>query len=201
MTGKNKRTLKFIKSYPTPKELYEQIVNSEGWDYKRNREKFLIRDRALVAILYLLALRISEALRLQKEQFIFPEDSGREDAIIVREIKLSKSRWKDKPRKEQYRQEAFLPLKGPRAELTKLVLHYLAVLEPQDKLFKFGTSRAWQIVIAMLDVPCHWLRAYGENFLYDMWKHDLLAVSDYIKVNVRTLSLYIKKGYEKYEPV
>ena len=201
MTGQNKRTLKFIKSYPTPKELYGKIVNSEGWDYKSNREKFLIRDRALVAILYLLALRISEALRLRKEQFIFPEESGREDAVIVREIKLSKSRWKDKPRKEQFRQEAFLPLRGPRAKLSRLVMRYLTMLGPQDKLFKFGTSRAWQIVTTMLDVPCHWLRAYGENFLYDVWKHDLLAVSDYVKVNPRTLSEYIRRSYKKYKPV
>lgn len=201
MTGKNKRTLKFIKSYPTPKELYGRIVNGEGWDYKSNREKFLIRDRALVAILYLLALRISEALRLRREQFIFPEESGREDAIVVREIKLSKSRWKDKPRKEQFRQEAFLPLRGPRSKLSGLVLRYLTMLEPQDKLFKFGTSRAWQIVTAMLDVPCHWLRAYGENFLYDVWKHDLLAVADYVKVEPRILSQYIRASYKKYEPV
>jgi len=44
-------------------------------------------------------------------------------------------------------------------------------------------------------------RALGENFLYDAWDHDILAVSDYVKVNPRTLEKYIRRSYEKYRPV
>jgi hypothetical protein len=29
--------------------------------------------------------------------------------------------------------------------------------------------------------------------------HDILAVADYVKVDARTLQLYLRKGYEKYK--
>jgi hypothetical protein len=47
----------------------------------------------------------------------------------------------------------------------------------------------------------HLFRALGENYLYDAWDHDMLAVSDYVKVNPRTLEKYIRRSYEKYRPV
>ena len=47
----------------------------------------------------------------------------------------------------------------------------------------------------------HLVGALGENFLYDIWDHDILAVSDYVKVNPRTLEKYIRRSYEKYQPV
>jgi hypothetical protein len=35
----------------------------------------------------------------------------------------------------------------------------------------------------------------------DAWDHDMLAVSDYVKVNPLTLEKYIRRSYEKYRPV
>jgi len=144
-----------------------------------------------------LALRISEALRLKKDQFIHQGDR-----VLVRGIKLSKSRWKDRQRKEQYRGNNYLPLDGPRRELTWLILRHLDTLEYDDeRLFKFTNGRALQITSALLGIPNHWLRAYGEDYLYSMWKHDIIAVSDYVKVDERTLSGYIRRRAEKYPTV
>jgi len=195
--GTDRRTLGEIKSYPTPQKLCGQIVSSSGWPYKDkdNEDFYLKRDRALVSLLYLLALRISEGLRLTRKQFSIDQKN---DRIKVESIKLSKPRKKGKPRKHEYRLEAWLPLKGEREPFTRLVMDYLELLGPEDRLFSFGNSRALQITHAILGIPCHWLRAYGEDYLYEMWDHDILAVADYVKVEPRTLQEYIRKGYEKY---
>jgi len=175
--------------------VWEAIVNGKGWSYKTDRDFYLKRDRAMTALLYLLACRISEVLRLKKNQFVMEEDR-----ILVKGIKLSKSRVKGKPRREQFRHEGWLPLYGPRARLTELVLSYLEDPMTPDKLFINDRSQACKCVKALIPWPPHWLRAFGENYLYDVWDRDLLAVADYIKVDPRTLQLYIRKGYRKYKP-
>lgn len=196
MGGKGRRTLKYIQYYPSPQELYKKIMESPGWHYKTDADFYHIRDRALVALTYLLGGRISEILRLRKSQFV-----KLKDRVVVRGIKLSKSRYKNKPRRVQYREEAFLPLNGERAVFTQLVLDYLKLIGEDAQLFMFSRVRAWQIITAILGVPCHWLRAYCENYLYDSWSGDILAVSDYVKVDPRTLQLYIRRSYRKYKPV
>jgi integrase len=190
--GKARRTLSDIKRYPSPREILASIRTSPGWSYKDNMEYYMKRDRALVCTIYLLALRISEALRLTKNQF-----RRETDKIIVGGIKLSKPRKKGKPRKHEYR-EGWLPLEGPRAEFTTYITDYLQLLEENDRLFPFGRGRAWQIVTALTGQPCHFERAYGEDYLYEEWDHDILAVADYVKVEPRTLQEYIRKRYERY---
>ncbi len=86
--------------------------------------------------------------------------------------------------------------------MTKIIVDYLDLIGDKDRLFPIGRSRAWQIVNSTSgEFWCHLFRALGENFLYDAWDHDMLAVSDYIKVNPRTLEKYIRRSYEKYRPV
>jgi len=94
-----------------------------------------------------------------------------------------------------------MPLTGERAEFTRLVMEYVDVIPDDAQLFPFDTGRGWQIVTSILpDHTCHWLRAYCENYLYDRWDKDLLAVADYIKVDERTLRQYIRRRDEKYLP-
>jgi hypothetical protein len=53
-----------------------------------------------------------------------------------------------------------------------------------------------------LDAPCE--TGSGANLLLkagDAWDHDMLAVSDYVKVNPRTLEKCIRRSHEKYRPV
>jgi len=219
--GKGKRrTLTEIQYYPRPYEIYKDLMMSPGWKYKTKPEEFLRRDRALAAILYVGELRVSEAIRLKKNQF-----ENREDHIFVKAIRLSKR----KPGKVAYR-EARLPLTGERAKFTELILDYLNTLDDDQRLFPWslkervyvlkrkyttkdgqvknyrsvqlvGTKRAWQIVNALLpNWTQHWLRAFGEDFLYDKFDHDILAVADEVKVDARTLQLYLRKRHEKYKP-
>jgi hypothetical protein len=218
-TSSSRKTLKNIPYYPKPKELLNELMKSKGWDYKTNSERYLLRDRSLACLLYVAELRISEALRLTKSQF---QDEG--NHILIKAIQLSKR----KKGKVAYR-EARLPLKGERAEFTEFIMSYLLTLKSEARLFpwsleekKFkvgeyrikdgtikdrfsfqtvGTKRAWQIINALLpNYTQHWLRAFGEDYLYDAFDHDLLAVADEVKVDPRTLSDYLRKRHEKYKP-
>lgn len=205
--GKDRKTLKDIPHYPNPTEIYEQIMKGKGWSYVWKKEFYLARDRALAAILYLGCLRVSEAIRITKNQF-----TEKEDYILIHSIKLSKSKVKGKPRRIQYR-NARLPLKGERKEFSKLVLDYVNRINEDARLFPFslrvnkkgqmiGCKRAWQVVKALLPSgTAHWLRAYGEDYLYDAWDHDLMAVADYVKVDPRTLQEYLRKRHERYPVV
>ena len=204
--GKDRKTLKRIQYYPGPDEIYKLIIDGEGWPYVQNREYYLARDRALTALLYLGALRISEGIRIKKSMFL-----EKKNYILIRGVKLSKSRVRGKPRRTEFR-DVRLPLSGEREPLTMLVLDYVRMLKG-DRLFPFslrkdkndqivGCKRAWQIVKALLpQFTAHWLRAFGEDYLYSEWDRDILAVSDYVKVDARTLQEYLRKRHEKYPVV
>lgn len=194
--GLNRKTLRKIPYYPDPKELYSKLTKSPGWPYKTHQESYLRRDLALASVTYLIGGRISEILRLKKNQFI-----DRDSYIEVRMVELSKSRRLGKQRKDQYR-EGRLPKKGERKPLTELVLDYIEDMDEEKRLFKFKPQRAWQIVTALLpEYTIHWLRAFCEDYLYGEWNNDLLAVADYVKVDARTLQEYIRRRYQKYPTV
>jgi integrase len=203
----HRRVLNDIDKVPSPTELYQELTTSPGWNYKINTEFYLARDRALVSLMYLLACRISEVIQLKQSQF-----KQVAKHILIESILLSKR----KPGKVKYR-EGMLPLRGSRSEFTLLILHYIDMLKietpDQDRLFTFslekkqygnsvrlvGTRRAWEVIKALLpNITDHWLRAFGDDYLYDAWDHDIMAVSDYTKQDARTLQGYLRKRYKKY---
>lgn len=192
---KGRSTLSQIQKYPRPLEILDSIRYGKLQPYKENLNDYARRDRALVCLCYLLAARISEVLRLKRSQFFVEEDR-----VVVSAIKLSKRRKKDLARVSEYRQEAWLPKSGNRSQLTLLVLEYLDTLRSEDQLFPFGRKWAWRIIKEMTGITPHWYRAYGENYLYDVWEKDMIAVADYVKVDIRTLPLYIRRSYAKYRP-
>lgn len=175
-------------------------MKGKGWNYKTSREYYLLRDRSHIALLYLLACRISESLRINKDHFIDPFKAG-QNRILLRGIKLSKSRVKGKPRRDQYRQEAWLPLTGSRSRFTHLILSYLRICKTHN-LYISDRSQARKYINALTSqwTP-HYFRAFGEDFLYTEWDKDIMAVSDYVKVDPRTLQHYLRKGYQKYKSV
>lgn len=194
-----RRTLKYIDRYPAAEELYNRIVDSPGWPYKTDFEFYRRRDKALVSLLYLIAPRISEALRLKKDQF-----SKAKKRIEIQSILLSKT---IKGRHERYREVAYLPLRGKRKKFTELIMRHVDTLGPEAYIFAtvhgrpIGRIRAWQIVNTITGIPCHWLRAFGEDYLYQAWDNDLLAVAHYVKVNTATLGEYMRRRFTRYEAV
>lgn len=197
--GSGRRVLALIEEYPTPDELYEQIMNYEG-SYKTNKDFYLKRDRALAAILFIAQLRKSEAHRLTKSQF-------KTDPFRIVRVKLSKSEKRDKrsgliiTRKSAYRTEILIPLKGKLGKLGNLILDYINILEDEEtRLFPFSdkAGRVNQIIGEMLGIPPHWERAFGENLLYELFNNDLIAVANYVQVDPRTLSQYIHRTPKRY---
>ena len=212
-----RKTLDQIKHNPTPQELYKKLMASDGWEYKTDKEKYLIRDRALVALLYLGDFRISEVIPIIKNQF-----EHMQNYILVKDVLVSKKR----KGKIVYR-EAKLPLEGERACFTQLILSYLETIGDLDRLFPWslkkkeykegtyttrkgekkdrvsvqmiGTKRGWQIVNALLpEYTQHWLRAFGYNYDYDHMNHDIMAVSDKTKADPISLQPYLRRRYDKY---
>jgi integrase len=196
-SGLNRRTLKKIDRYPTPQQLYLQITTNK-WSYKIRKDFYELRDKALVSLLYLAMLRNSEAQRLTKSQFTLEKDR-----LKIEAVKLSKatriSKGKAVMRKQEFRPEIWIPLHGERGPLGKLVLDYLNILTKDDALFPIKNRRVHQIVTTLIGVPPHWERAFGENYLYDLWDKDILAVADYVSIDPGTLSLYVKRRHEKYK--
>lgn len=183
---KARRTLADIQNYPTVQELHQKIL-SKTIPYSFNQEYYQMRDKALLSITYLLAARVSEVLRLERSQFEIQKNM-----IIVHGIRCSKRK-----KRRFFREEAFIPLKGERKQLGILVLDYLKTVK-KGKLFKMTRGRAYQICRHILGIPIHWLRAYGEDYLYTHWKNDVLAVADYVNVEANILQQYIRRGWKKY---
>lgn len=204
-SGLNRRTLAQIDYYPEPREIYEKIIDPEtDWPYSTSAQlqgqttRLLARDKALAAVLYNAELRISEAERLTKKQF-------KTKPLRIIAVKLSKAEKHSKitgkiiTRKDLYRKEIRLATKGYRGKITELILQYLNLVENEEKLlFCIGNSRVDQIIKRKLGVPPHWLRAFGENELYQLWDNDLIAVAHHVQVDPRTLAKYIHRTPEKY---
>lgn len=196
--GKNRRVLADIDYYPTTNELFEMINSYEG-SYKTNKDFYQTRDKALASILYLGQLRRSEVHRLIKEQF-------KEDPFRIVAVKLSKSQKTNRKtgevitRKDAYRKEIPIPLKGTLGKLGQFVQDYLPFIDEKDRLFPFSdkAGRVDQIIKEMLGVPPHWERAFGENMLYELFDNDLIAVANHVQVDPRTLAKYIHRTPEKY---
>ena len=68
-TLKARRTLEDIQEYYSPETILKILEGDTGWNHRVKGGYFHLRDRALVCVLYLCALRVSEALRLKKSQF------------------------------------------------------------------------------------------------------------------------------------
>jgi len=213
-----RKTLSQIKHNPTPQELYDALMESEGWHYKTNPQKYLMRDRSFVAVVYVGDFRAEEAIPLTTANF-----EMKDNYLWIKDVIVGKTR------KLTYR-EAKLPFVGPRKCFTDLVIEYIDTLKPTQRLYPWsttkrvyqlpakydyklkdgtekhrysvqmvGTKRAWQIVNALLpNYTQHWLRAFGYNFDYDHMQHDIMAVSDKTKADPQSLQPYLRRRYEKY---
>ena len=197
--GTNRRVLADIEKYPTPEELYNQIIQYQG-SYKSNLNFYIKRDRALASIFYIAQLRKSEAHRITKSQFEY-------DPFRIVAVELSKSEKHSKKtgetilRKDAFRKEILIPLNGKLGVFGKLIQEYLDLIKQPDKrLFPFSdkAGRDNQILKEMLGLPPHWERAFGENMLYELFDYDLIAVANYVQVDPRTLSKYIHRTPKRY---
>jgi len=197
-----RRTNEDIKERLGIQQIYAMIV-AKTWPYKTDMEFYIKRDKALMALLFLTAGRISEVLSLNKEQFDFEADRN---FIIIRNmilVKRLKTR-KGKPvrhRTAPIRDEVPLPLEGPLFKFTKLVQKHLdLVKEPKERLFKFKRHRAWQIVNHVTGQWCHWFRSQSESYYGKYVFTTPFALRDFVGVSdIESLGPYVKTQWRDYQ--
>jgi integrase len=179
------------------------LITSKAWPYKTQEDFYRARDKALMSLLFLTAGRISEVLSLTKVQFDFEADKNFiiiRNMILVKRLKMRKG----KPVKHKtapIRDEVPLPLRGPLARFTKLVMDYLSLMDdPKAELFKFGRHRAWQIVNHITGEWCHWFRSQAESYYGKYVFTSAFALRDFVGVSdIESLGSYVKTQWKDYE--
>lgn len=202
LVGVSRRTNEDIKKRLGVEQIYN-LITSETWPYKTNIDFYHTRDKALMALLFLTAGRISEVVSLRKEQFDFQADRN---FIIIRNmilVKRLKTR-KGKPVKHKtapIRDEVPLPRKGPLSKFTRLVQDYLElIVDPKEKLFRFKRHRAWQIVNHITGQWCHWFRSQAESYYGKYVFNTPFALRDFVGVSdIESLGPYVKTQWRDYE--
>ena len=197
-----RRTNEDIKERLGIRQIYD-LITSNKWPYRTQLDFYHQRDKALMALLFLTAGRISEVLSLKKEQFDFEADRN---FIVIRNmilVKRLKTR-KGKPvrhRTAPIRDEVPLPLRGPLSRFTNLVQNYLNLIEDsKEKLFKFQRHRAWQIVNYVTGQWCHWFRSQAESYYGKYVFTTPFALRDFVGVSdIESLGPYVKTQWRDYQ--
>jgi len=188
-----RRTLKTIDRYIDPDQVYHVIVDAPIWPYKKDKELYAKRDRALISILYLMGCRVNEVLRLTKSQFDFDSDP---DFIIVKDFQISKRKQKTLKREGIPKLDVPLPKIGTFAKFTKIFLEYYD--EAPEKLFKIGRKRAWAITNYMTGKWCHYFRSQRLSHLVNLFRSALLTSRLMGIKNPQTISHYYKTIWKEH---
>lgn len=187
---KCRRTLANKGKRVEPETILEWIQNKH-WEYSPAYRDFLeLRDKALISLLYLMCGRISEVLRLKREQF-----KEQKNFLIVTEFKVVKNKV------NPIRDDWALPKQGKLAPFTHIILEYLEKLpEKRNQLFLIKRSRAWQIVNEITGKWNHWFRAMGEAFyMKNVFKEPVKCASALRLRRSDTLIEYVPFEWKDYE--
>ena len=223
--------------YLDPLDVYK-ILHRKRWPYTRNPEYYHVRDLGLGSLLYLTCGRINEVLRLTKDQFIDdPDDptfmvitqfwvSKRKKASTKKIIKIDTSR----PIKDSFGNiigygfiekeirtpagrhpiiDIPLPKTGNKlAPFTKLIQAYLDLLEDGERLFKIGTSRAWDIINTITGGGQgqreegywnHWFRSQSLSYQINLLRSETAVAKQRGIENTRTLSHYYRGQWKQFK--
>lgn len=210
--GKAHRTLDDIDKRLKPNEAWD-LIHAKSWPYKVNEEQLSERDKVLLDILYVLAPRISEALKLRADQFDIYDN---EDFLIVRNLELSKRKKIPKTshakKGPKYREEIPLARRGPLASFTAEIESYVCRLPTKAYLFAkasryngelnyeepLNRRRAWAIVKYITGLWCHYFRSQGETYYAKVFK-SAWALKDFMGLtDTKTLDRYIKTDWRDY---
>lgn len=157
----------------------EEILNVDGWPYQTNTVLFQLRDRALICLLILTGLRISEVLRLKKLQF-----RSYKRKILLANVQTAKHGL--------LRDKIVLPKQGKLSMFTLVFEEWLNTIPNKESyVFPKGTAlrtgsflwdkplstkRAFWIIKTTTGKFPHWFRAVCETiygrlvFKSDAWK-------------------------------
>ena len=149
---KKKRKVESIPIYPRGPDFIKNLVSEVEqieWPYTKDetREKLHDRDKALAALLILIGLRISEALRLQRKWF-----SVEEDRISIADIQPGK--------KGNIRSGLWLPRTGKLAPLTRIFCKWLTQVPDDPEAYVFPSAKPFGFIHwdrPMERARAHWI--------------------------------------------
>ncbi len=167
---------KFIKA----RQIVDMVRDAPSFTYVLDVDKKSLRDRALLALLALTGLRISEALSIDVNQF-----ENTETSYWITNVKILKRR------EEHILQDFILPKKGIFGYLTALVMEHKAT-KKKGKLFDINRVTAWRIINHMTGFWCHYFRSQRLSHLVNKFRSTVM-VSDMQGIkSPATISHYYK---------
>lgn len=171
----------------------EQILkwlDTRSWKYSWTPDFYKLRDKALIALLFICCGRIGEVLELTKEQF-----KEQKHFVVLREYRVEKNKV------NPIRDDWALPKRGRLAPFTAIIMEYLEKLpQNRNKLFKIKRARAHQIVKHITSKWCHWFRAMGEaHYMRTVFKDPVKCASALRLRRSDTLIEYVPYEWKDYE--
>lgn len=181
----------------------EKMIKSIEWPYKsKYRDELHARDQALVSLLILTGLRITEALRLLRKQFkIYPEH------ILLENVQTLKH--------NNARNRIIFPRSGNLARFTDIFEVWLKqVQEPENYVFPSATCdgeflfshpltryRAHTIIKKSCGKFPHWFRAIAENIYgRKVFRNNVYKLKDFMGYqNLESTSPYVQATWEEDE--
>lgn len=183
-----KRTVKSIPEYLTPEEMYERYIlgfNEKAFTYA----KTVRRARSLVAAAYVTGLRISNVLDIRKSK-LKVESVGEDKFLVAKEIHINKRR------KEIIIKDIPMPMQGPRAPFTKIVMDYAKSVRG-DLLFPITRSTAYKLIRMGTGQWCHYFRSQCFSHEIELTNRDTVAQDKGVK-NAGSLEPYDHRGWKQH---
>lgn len=180
----------------------EKIVQSTEWNYKgEHKTKLRMRDKALVSLLILSGLRISEALLLKRKQFRIYDDQ-----ILLMNAKTLKH--------GKLRKAIILPKRGNLARFTLIFEQWLNEIPERKEehfIFPSGSSRNldFETPITRFRVHTiirtttgkfpHWFRAVCENIYgKKVFRNNAYKLQKFMGlVKMESTTPYIQEDWEE----
>jgi len=196
---RSRRTLRDIERFYSSKEVLDLIENGRPWPYKIDKDYFLLRDKALMCFIYLMACRINEALKVNKTQFDFKTDP---EFIVVQDFKISKRTQKILMAQGIPKIDFGLPLVGELSPFTEKVMSWYYLQEKNlgsPLLFPgIGRVRAWGIIEYSTGKWCHWFRSQRLSYLMKTFRSETI-VAKMIGIKAPgTISHYYKGSWAEH---
>lgn len=180
----------------------EELIQSVEWPYKsEHREQLVSRDKALVALLILSGLRVSEALKLKRKQFRIYQEQ-----ILLVNVETVKH--------GHTRAEIILPKRGNLARFTTIFEQWLRQIpETNEENFIFPAAssasiifekplsryRVHNIIKTLTGKFPHWFRAVCENIYgKKVFRNNAYKLKDFMGlVNLESTTPYIQAAWEE----
>ena len=177
-----------IKEYKEPSLLVQEIVTCKCTDWNPFLE---LRNKALLSMLTMTGLRISEILHLTTDQ-IFLDDPNDPGFLIIKNILVLKKR------KKRILNEMGIKKDGVYKPLIDILTQYLEQIKP-GKLFNISRWYAWQIIKNITGKWPHYYRSQKMSNLVNTLKGAADATAAIMKVEARTVSHYYKSSWRDHK--